>query len=187
MSSKDAASVARRSLCLELLLQRLGLETDTEGAPEERERIRGMWASRLGDLGLEGAILAGERALLLRPVGQLSEDELDDLHGRASGALVLLWALGRLSSRPTFSTTEDLESIVGEYGVLGTGSISQAKEAVFSAGLRSEPDLRDALSAYTRMRGKAREPSDPSQIYAGLGAHHLEWVLEPDMPFDVAD
>ena len=187
MTSKDADIVARRSICLELLLQRLGLETDTEDAPAERERVRLMWLSRLGDLGLEQVIVADERGLLERPVGQLSEDELDDLHGRASGALVLLWALGRLTSRPTFATVEEMESILAEHGLLGTGSIARAKEAAASASLRPEVELRDALSAYARTRGKAREPSDPEQIYAGVGAHHLEWILDPDMPFEVAD
>ncbi len=187
MAPKHPADVARRSLCLELLLQRLGLETDTEDAPEERERVRLMWLSRLGDLGLETAILGDERTLLERPIGQLSEDELDDLHGRASGALVLLWALGRSSSRPTFAAVDEMESIVAEHGVLGTGSISRANEAVSSARLRPEAELHDALAAYSRTRGKAREPSDPDQIYAGVGAHHVEWILESDMPFEVTD
>ncbi len=187
MTTKDAIDVARRSLCLELLLQRLGLDTDTEDAPAERERVRLMWLSRLGDLGLEDAVLADERALLERPVGQLTEDELDDLHGRASGALVLLWAIGRLSARPTFATVDEMESILAEHGVLGSGSVSRAKETAANAQLRPESELRDGLTAYARMRGKAREPSDPEQIYAGVGAHHLEWILDRDMPFEVAE
>ncbi len=187
MTPKEAADVARRSLCLELLLQRLGLETDTEDAAAEREKVRSMWLTRLPDLGLEAAILDDERAFLERPIGQLSEDELDDLHGRASGALVLLWALGRLSSRPTFAAVDDMESLVAESGVLGSGSISKAKDAVTGARLRSEEELQDALSAYARTRGKAREPSDPDQIYAGVGAHHLEWILDGEMPFEVSE
>lgn len=187
MTPKDAADVARRSLCLELLLQRLGLEIDTEDPVEERERVRAIWLARLGDLGLAEMILADERALLERPVGQLSEDQLDDLHGRASGALVLLWALGRLPSRPTFAAVSDMESLLAEHGLLGSGSISKAKEAVASASLRPETELSDALAAYTRTRGKAREPSDPDQIYAGIGAHHLEWIIDSEMPFEVAD
>ena len=187
MSPKDPVDVARRSLCLELLLQRLGLETDTEDTPEERDRVRLMWLSRLGDLGLDTVILGDERALLERPIGQLSEDELDDLHGRASGALVLLWALGRSPSRPTFASVDDMESIVAEHGVLGTGSISRANEAVSNARLRPEAELLEAVAAYSRTRGKAREPSDPDQIYAGVGAHHLEWILDGEMPFEVAE
>jgi|GEM_PF-3093198 len=187
MNPKDAADVARRSLCLELLLQRLGLETDTEDAPEERERVRSMWIGRVPDLGIESALLADERALLERPVGQLSEDELDDVHGRASGALVLLWSLGRLGTRPTFAAVDDMESLVTEHGVLGGGSISRAKDAVATATLRPESELQEALAAYVRTRGKAREPSEPDPIYAGVGAHHLEWILDRDMPFELAD
>jgi hypothetical protein len=146
-----------------------------------------MWLTRLPDLGVEPAILDDERALLEQPVGELSEDELDDIHGRASGALVLLWALGRLSSRPTFAAVDDMESLVAEHGLLGSGSISQAKDAVTNARLRPDEELRDALAVYSRTRGKAREPSDPDQIYAGVGAHHLEWILERDMPFELEE
>lgn len=187
MPSKDAVDVARRCLCLELLLQRLGLEIDPEDAPEERERVRRMWVARLGDLGLDAAIAPGERALLERPIGELTEDELDDLHGRASGALVFLWALGRLPARPTFAEVDGMESIVADRGVLGTGSIARANEAVSGARLRPEEELFDALGAYGRSRGKARDPSDPDRIYAGIGAHHLAWILDRGMAFDADD
>ena len=185
MNSKQAADVARRCLCLELLLQRLGLETDTEDAATERDAIRRQWLSRLDDLGLDATILPAERALLERPVGELSEDNLDNLDGRASGSLVLLWALGRLPSRPTFQAVEDMESLVGERGLLGSGSISEAKETVTSASLRPETELRDALAAYARTRGKAREPTEPEKIVAGIAAHQLEWILDNEL--DVED
>jgi hypothetical protein len=186
MTARDAVDVARRCLCLELLLQRLGLETDTEDPAAERDDVRRRWLSRLGDLGLETAILPGERALLERPVGEMSEDDLDDLHGRACGALVLLWALGRLPARPSFADVEDMASIVGEHGLLGAGSISGANETVASASLRSATELREGLSAYARARGKAREPTEPEKIVAGVAAHHLEWILDREMPFDDA-
>jgi Domain of unknown function (DUF4272) len=187
MTTKDAVDVARRCLCLELLLQRLGLETDTEDSVEEREGVRRMWLSRLGDLSLESVLVPGERALLERAVGEMSEDELDDLHGRASGAVVLLWALGRLPARPTFAAVSDMESVVGEHGLLGAGSITRANETVASATLRPEAELREALAAYGRTRGKAREPSEPEKIVAGVAAHHLDWILDREMTFDVAD
>lgn len=184
MDPKDAVEVARRSLCLELLLQRLGLETDTEDPRQQRDDVRRMWLSRLGDLGADAAILADERALMERPVGELSEDELDDLHGRASGSLVLLWALGRLPSRPSFAAVDDMENLVAEHGILGDGSISKANATVNSSKLRSEDELREALTAYERTRGKAREPSEPEKIVAGVAAHHLEWILDREMTFD---
>ena len=188
MESKDAIDVARRCLCLELLLQRLGLEADTEHPAAVLDEVRRKWLARLGDLGLEPVILADERALLERPVGELSEDDLDDLHGRASGALVLLWALGRLEGpRPSFAAVEEMASIVGDHGLLGTGSIARANETVASASLRPEAELREALSAYGRTRGMAREPSEPEKIVAGVGAHHLEWILDREMAFDTAD
>lgn len=187
MQPKDPVDVARRCLCLELLLQRLGLETDSSDPEGERDDVRRRWLARLGDLALEPVLLPDERALLERPVGQLSEDDVDDLHGRVSGSLVLLWALGRIATRPTFAAVSELESIVAEHGLLGTGSIARANETVASAALRPAEELREALAAYTRTRGKAREPSEPEKIVAGVGAHHLEWVLDREMPFDVAD
>src|SRR4051812_1306236 len=116
--SKDAAAVARRLLCLELLFQRLGLE-DADDDREARERARAAWTSRIADLGIGGDLLADERAFLERPVGEMSEDDLDDLEGRVSGAVVLLWALGRLDARPTFATVTELETHLAERGLLG--------------------------------------------------------------------
>lgn len=188
MQSRDAIDVARRCLCLELLLQRFGLETDTEDPAAVRDEVRRKWLARLGDLGLESAILADERALLERPLGELSEDDLDDLHGRASGALVLLWALGRLEGpRPSFAAVDDMASLVGDHGLLGSGSIARANETVAGARLRAEAELREALAAYGRTRGKAREPSEPEKIVAGVGAHHLAWILDRGMAFDADD
>jgi hypothetical protein len=187
MTSRDAVDVARRCLCLELLLQRLGLETDTEDPTAERDDVRRKWLSRLGDLGLESVILPGELALLERPVGEMSEEELDDLHGRATGALVLLWALGRASPRPSFSASEEMASIIGDHGLLGEGSIARAKASAASATLRPETELHEALSAYGRTRGKAREPSEPEKIFAFVAAHHLEWVLDSSMQLDDGD
>src|SRR5690242_427448 len=101
MASKDASQVAKRSLFLELLLQRTGLETDDEDPAEARDGIRTAWVSRVGDLGLSEALAAEERTLLETPVGELTEDEVDEAQGQASAALVLLWALGRLPDPPS--------------------------------------------------------------------------------------
>lgn len=180
---KDPIAVARRCLCLELLHQRLGLETDEDDAAADRESVRRAWVSRLGALQLEAALLPDERALLERPVGELDEDALDDLEGRATGALVFLWALARITVRPSFAALEKLEELLAEHGLLGDGSISKANAAAESAALRSESELRDALAAFERTRGKAKEPTDPEKIVAGIAAHHLAWVLDRESDF----
>src|SRR4051812_25814310 len=110
MALKDASDVARRCLCLEILLQRLGLEIETDDSPEQRDGVRRKWLERLPQLGLDAVMIPAERAALESPVGKLSEDDLDDIHGRASGALVLLWSLARLPMRPSFATVDDMES-----------------------------------------------------------------------------
>jgi hypothetical protein len=184
MPQRDALDVARRCLCLELLLQRYGLEADTDDPAEAREEVRRKWVARIADLELDEALLASERALLERPVGTLTDDDLDDLHGRASGSLVLLWALDRLATRPTFAAVDDIADLAAEHGLLGSGSISKARETARAARLRELAELEDASSAYARARGKAREPSDPEKIVAGLAAHHLDWVLDRDRPFE---
>jgi hypothetical protein len=178
---KPALDVARRCLCLELLLQRYVLETDADDPVSDRDRARAAWLARLGDLGVADALTAHERALLERPVGELSEDELDDLHGRATGAAVLVWALGRVPVRPTFGA---VESVLAEGGLLGDGSIARARAAADAATSRAESELDEALSAYLRVRGKARETDDPERIFAGVAAHHLTWILDADMAFD---
>jgi len=140
-----------------------------------------MWLSRENDLGIASTLTSGERALLERPVSQLSEDDLDDLHGRAVGAAVLLWALGRVAARPTI---DDAESLASESGLLGDGSIAAARAASESATLRSEPELDDALTSFRHVRGKARDPEDAARIFAGLASHHLTWILETSMSFE---
>src|SRR4051812_42143097 len=105
---KPAVDVARRCLCLELLFQRYVLETDADAPIADREHARAMWLSRVGDLGIAESLSGDERALLERPVGALTEDDLDDLHGRAAGAAVFAWALGRAPERPTFATFDAL-------------------------------------------------------------------------------
>lgn len=181
--SKDAFAVGRRLLCLELLFQRLGLEEADDDAAA-REKARAAWAARLDDLGVSGDLLAAERAFLERPVGALSEDDLDDLEGRVSGALVLLWALGRLEGRPTFATVTALEDHLEAHGLLGDGSVKRARAAAESAELRSADDLDAALGTYLKARGKAKEIVDPEKIVAAVGAHHLTWILEDEMGFD---
>jgi hypothetical protein len=178
---KVALDVARRCLCLELLFQRYVLETDSGDPASERDRARAAWVARLGDLGVADALTAHERALLERPVGALSEDDLDDLHGRATGAAVFVWALGRVPARPTLGA---IESAVAESGLLGDGSIARARAAADDATVRPEGELDEALSAYLRVRGKARETDDPERIFAGVAAHHLTWILDSDMAFD---
>src|SRR6188472_1821856 len=124
MTTRDALDVARRCLCLELLLQRLGLEMDTDDPVLQRDEVRRKWLARLPQLGVDEILLPVERASLERSVGELSEDELDDIHGRAAGALVLLWSLARLPDRPSFATVDAIESTLAEHGLLGSGSIS---------------------------------------------------------------
>lgn len=184
MESRDAQEVARRTLCLELLLQRLGLETDDADPVAEREKVRTLWVSRLGELGVEGDLLAEERAFLERPVGELTEDDLDDVHGRATGALVLLWALSRLDSKPNAASVEEIADLLGEHGLLGDGSLSRAREAVANAKLRDRASVDDARIGYERTRGKAKEPTEPEKIFAGVAAHHLAWVLDRSVAFE---
>lgn len=181
MNARTAVDVARRCLCLELLFQRYVLEIDPDASVAEREEARRAWMAREADLGVEGAFSADERAVLDRHVGELDDDALDDLFGRATGAAVLVWALGRAPERPALRT---VEPIVAEHGLLGDGSVTRARAAADGASLRDEAALDDALAAYLRLRGKAREVDDPERIFAGVAAHHLTWILDAEMSFD---
>lgn len=173
---RSAVDVARRCLCLELLAQRSVLEQDDAA---DADTVRATWASRVGDLGI--TLTSEESAFMERGVGKLTEDERDDLDGRSTGAAVLLWALGRTSTKPTFANADEL---VAEHGLLNDGSIAKAKAAAENASLRGEAELDTALSGFLRARGKAKDPSDPEQIYAGVAAHHLTWILTDTMSFD---
>jgi hypothetical protein len=178
---KPPVDVARRCLCLELLLQRYVLETDADAPIAERDLGRQTWLSRVGDLGIAENLAPDERALLDLRVGALDEDALDDLSVRGAGAAVFLWALGRAPERPTFASNE---AAVVDHGLLGDGSIPLARAAADGATLRTTAELEAALSSYLRLRGKARELQDAERIFASIAAHHLTWILEPPMAFD---
>jgi len=139
-----------------------------------------VWASRRADLGVEESLLGAERSFLSRAVGSLTEDDLDDLHGRASGALVFGWALGRIPDRPSFATVEALATALAAHGLLGDGSIARARAAAEGSTLRSSTELLDALSAYRARRGKAREVDEPDRVFAEVAADHLLWILDPE-------
>lgn len=181
---KDAAHVARRCLCLELLVQRLGLEVDEEDPEEARDEVRVGWNGRLADLGIENAFAAEERAYLDRAVGTLDEDDLDDLHARSLGAVVLLWALGRLDARPETDEMLEAPALVAEHGLLGLGSIAAVKSAIADAKLRAASELRAGLDAYAAKRGKGTDEDSPAEVAANLGHAHLAWVLDRDMKYE---
>jgi hypothetical protein len=186
MATKNASEVAKRCLCLELLLQRVGLELDDEDHVDKRDAFRKAWVSRLGDLELEDALLADERGYLLRPVDELTQEEVDEIEGRIISALVLLWALGRVPSLPTAAALGDAPALVADHGVLGDGSVSAARETVAKAGLRPVSDLDAALAAAHEARGDVSEAMTPEQMVAGITLHALAWVLDPGLPFAIA-
>lgn len=185
MALKDASDVARRCLCLELLLQRLGLEIDEDDPVAARDEIRNAWLSRIGDLSLDGVILPDERAYLERPVGSLSEDETDDIEARVITAMVLLWALSRLPEAPSAAMLGDAVTLMAEHGLLGDGSISAANATVAAVQLRPESELRDASDAYARTTKGDAAPAgsaeSPEEMVAKLAGQALSWVLDRDM------
>ena len=181
---KSATTIAQRCICLELLAQRLWLETDLDDPVAERDEARALWLSRVGDLEIDAELLTEERAFLERNVGDLTDDDVDDVHGRASSASVLLWVLGRSAKRPLFATEEELAETLAKHGLLGDGSIAGAKAEVEKAASHSEKEIAEALSTYRRTRGKAKTTEEPEKIFAEVAAHALTWVLDPEMSFD---
>lgn len=167
MAGKDASGAAKRCLCLELLLQRLGLEIDEDDPVAERDAVRQAWLARIGDLGLETVLLAEERAFLERPAGGLNDEEMEAIEGRVIGALVLLWSLGRLETRPSAWMLGEATLLIGERGLLGDGSISAANATVASVKLRPESELREALAHYSAATG------EPEQM-----AQTVSWLLD---------
>jgi hypothetical protein len=170
-------------VCLELLHQRFVLETDDDDLAE-RDETRAMWLGYREKLGVSDDLLPAENMLLERACGTLDDDALDDLHGRATGALVLLWALGRLPARPSFADVEELDARLADSGLLGDGSVARAKAAVDAASLRPVEELARARAAYEKARGKAREVDDPNRVYAEVAAHQLAWIEDEDVSFD---
>ena len=181
---KDAADVARRCLCLELLVQRLGLEVDDEEPTSALEEVRKSWLGACAALGLDDGLLPDERAYLEREVKSLDEDERDDVHGRVTAALVLLWALGSLPSRPALGDVQDALDRITDAGLLGDGSVSGAKAKIAAAKLRPIGDLRAAYAAYTQERGTMTDDDTPEQVVGNLGFRTLAWVLDRDMKYD---
>lgn len=184
MATKNASDVAKRSLCLELLLQRIGLELDEEDHVDKRDAFRLAWVSRLGDLDLEQALAADEREYLTRTVDELTQEEVDEMEGRVISAVVILWALGRVASLPTAETLGDAPDLVAENGVLGDGSVSGARDSVAKATLRPETELREALTAAEAARGDVSSAMTPEQMVASITVHALGWVIDPEAKFD---
>jgi hypothetical protein len=179
MAMKSPSEVAKRCLCLELLLQRLGLELDEDDPVTERDAVRRAWLSRLGQLGVEEALSAGERDLLERGVGALTEDECDDIEQRVVGALFLLWSMTRLGARPTDASLGIATRLMADYGILGDGSILAAKATIANVALRPEHELRDAMAACTQEAGGSEtvSPSDVPRWVAAVGGATLAWIL----------
>lgn len=173
--SRDATDVAKRCLCIELLLQRLGLEIDEDDPVVERDAVRIAWLSRLGQLGIDQTLLEDERALLERPIGELTEAECDDIEGRVIYGLALLWALGRVPSAPDDAMLGEATALIAEHGILGDGSISGAKATVASAKLRPESEREAAQGA----AAKTKDDSflgGPKYMVAALVVQALAWV-----------
>lgn len=175
MPARSASDVARRSLCLELLLQRLGLEIDDDDPVAEREAVRHAWNSRLGQLGIEESFAEGERALLDRAIGELTEKECDEIEARVISGLALLWALGRIASLPKADILGEATVLIAEHGILGDGSISGAKTAVESAKLRPASELRDGLAAAARTKDESFL-GGPEHMVAALVVQALTWL-----------
>ena len=159
---------------MELLLQRLGLESDEDDPEEEREEVRIAWLARITDLGLEGALLAEERAFLELAVGAMNEEQVDDVEGRVICGLVLLWALRRIGERPSAKMLGDATRLITEYGILSGGSISGANATAASVELRPEGELREAHASYIAKHADG----DPEQMVSVLASQTLEWILE---------
>jgi len=179
MAARSASDVARRCLCVELLLQRLGLELDEEDALEERDAVRRAWVSRLGQLGIEEVFSPEERALLERPMDKLTDEECDSIERRVIGGLAFLWALGRIDAPPSASMLGDATALFGEHGVLGDGSISGAKAAVESAKLRSDDELTEALATATKTKDNSFL-GGPDHMVAALVVQALSWTFGND-------
>ena len=175
MAARSASDVAKRCLCIELLLQRLGLELDEEDAVEERDAVRRAWVSRLGQLGIEDAFFPDERALLERPMDKLTEEECDQIERRVIGGLAFLWALGRIPAPPAPGMLGEATALFGEHGVLGDGSISGAKTAVEGAKLRADSELSAALAACSRTKDESFL-GGPDHMVAALVVQALSWI-----------
>lgn len=180
MPARSASDVARRCLCIELLLQRLGLELDEEDALEERDAVRRAWVSRLGQLGIEEAFFPDERALLERPMDKLTDEECDLIERRVIGGLAFLWALGRIPAPPDAAMLGEATALFGEHGVLGDGSISGAKAAVESARLRADTELEEALASYQKTKDNSFL-GGPEHMVAALVVQALSWTFGNDV------
>jgi hypothetical protein len=178
MALKAASEVARRCMCLELLLQRLGLEIDEDDSEAERDVVREAWLSRLGDLGLEGVLAADERAFLELRVGALTDEQIDEIEGRIICALIILWALGRLGERPSAKMLGDATDLVTKYGILGDGSIPKANATAASVTLRPESELRAAMASYAEKQGDGRGHGDHEEMVSVLAVHTLSSILD---------
>ena len=103
MPDQDERAVAFRALALTALLTRTQLE---HGVKADRQRMAG-WqrihdelAGWMAKEGIDAAVSPSERALLERPLGSWSDDEIFECVWRSEALAALLWALGMVDPMP---------------------------------------------------------------------------------------
>jgi hypothetical protein len=146
--------VAARALLLSAITCRSGIDGMAGDAQAEQLNARILdWLTRL-EIGDE--IERHERELLIKPLGELSEEERVDASWQSEGLVILAWAL-QLAEPPPFDVQVDPVSVTDKLGFL----TDQARRVLAAPNLRDAADLdmcsERQFAVYWRLRTFARD------------------------------
>ncbi len=156
------SSAARRAICLAALLHRAGIESAKSQTDAPRPD-NGVSATRApqhvaGDLndwlntgGLWNALSRAEKAILSKPVGELTRQELINSSWRAEALAAILWALGDVERLPNYDTLANTRSLLASIP-LG----QNVRGLIATATLRSHDDLFHARAEAELWHWRAR-------------------------------
>jgi len=162
----SAARVAARAIVLAAVMTRGMIESDGEGAVEER---RGLLCRWLDNLDVARELEDGESAIIRAPAGLLDRQGIVNASWRSEGMVVLAWSLGRVDL-PGYDCQCDPVAVAGRLGflaeragtVLASPSLREAEEIERGADLSHGPlapqTIRDRSNAHRRRQLGVAEP-----------------------------
>jgi hypothetical protein len=189
------SDVARRSVCLELLTQRVSLEQQAADLGDDASALHDGLVGAVDALKLASSFVNGERTILAASIGSLDLDE-PKLDAYFADLAVLLWCLGRI---PRMLTVAQLQDGMGDFLTRGytrgylaeaEGDLEKVARALESAKLRPREELVAELTDIAKANalhltgaGGAPATTDvpPMTVF-----YILPWILSSEWPWGQA-
>lgn len=184
MPDHEQKAVAFRALALTALLTRTQLEHGAKADPQRMagwQRIHDELAGWMEKEGIDAAVSPSERALLDRPLGAWSDDDIFECVWRSEALTALLWALGMLDAMPAYGRRVD-EAVINRH----IPALRPVAPWLESASLRPAGQLQAARQtaelwlwrARTEMMRRRGTEPPPGETYEGTIPRAVEHALD---------